>query len=438
MRIKSGIVLGTYGGRTLRFAGEENVLLVGPQRQGKGIGILIPTLLELQEHVLVMDVRGETWPQTAGWRHSPACGGRALRLQLTQPGSTRKNLLDEIRDGADEFRDAAMLAEMAVNPNGDARMTNDHWKQTSRAVLTCGMLYEKHKSWRPTLSNIASFWTRPGTTMVQTLEHIVQTAPTKACAELAQEVLIKGPREGAGVVSSMMTQLFVFRDPLLRENTCTSDFALSDFLRPGPPWTSLYLVLTPGEEEFVRPFMRMFLRLACQRWMEESPHKCRITLLLDEFTSLGKVDFFEENLARLGGRGIRTLLAVQNIPQLKIYGDPARITEQCKVRLYFGAQGPTTGAAMRDEVGTGTATTAQTSRRSEGWSWLMSDSQTIQEQQHARALLTGSEATEIPDNTLVIKVTGHPPIWARKLRFFTHRRWRQRSEIPAPAWRQTV
>ena len=274
--------------------------------------------------------------------------------------------------------------------------------------------------------------------MVQTLTHIVATAPTKEVAELAQEVLIKGSREGAGVVSSMMTQLFVFRDPLIQEHTRTSDFALDDFLRPTPPWTALYLVLTPGEEEFVRPFMRMLLRLACQRWMEESPHKCRITLLMDEFTSLGQMPFFEENLARLGGRGIRTLLAVQNIPQLKIYGDPARITEQCKVRLYFGAQGPATGAAIQHEVGTGTATTEQESRRSQGWSWLIADSQTIQEQQHVRPLLTESEATEIPDDTMVIKKTGCPPIWATKLKYWQHRTWRQRSQIQAPPWRQTA
>ena len=181
---KTGIVLGAFRGRTLRYDGEENILLVGPQRQGKGVGIIIPTLLELREHVDRDRRPGQTWDDTAGWRGSPACGGRALRLQLTQPGSTRKNLLDEIRDGPEEFRDAAMLAEAAVNPNGDARMTNEHWKQTSRAVLTCAMLYEKHKSWQPTMSNMASFWTRPGTTMAQTLEHIVETAPTKACAEL--------------------------------------------------------------------------------------------------------------------------------------------------------------------------------------------------------------------------------------------------------------
>ena len=91
---KTGIVLGAFRGRTLRYDGEENILLVGAQRQGKGIGIIVPTLLELREHVIVIDVRGQTWNDTAGWRGSAACGGRSLRLQLTQPGSTRKNLLD--------------------------------------------------------------------------------------------------------------------------------------------------------------------------------------------------------------------------------------------------------------------------------------------------------------------------------------------------------
>ena len=55
-------------GRVLRFDGQENVLLVGPQRAGKGTGIIIPSLLELEEHTVVIDVRGETWRDTAGHR----------------------------------------------------------------------------------------------------------------------------------------------------------------------------------------------------------------------------------------------------------------------------------------------------------------------------------------------------------------------------------
>jgi len=230
----------------------------------------------------------------------------------------------------------------------------------------------------------------------------------------------------------MMTQLFLFRDPALAANTATCDFRLEDFTRHDA-WTSLYIVLSPGEEEYLRPFLRMFLRLALQRWLELSAHRHRITLLLDEFNSWGRIPFFVSNLAVLGGRGIRTLLAVQNIPQLTAtYGDADLITEQCKVRAYFGANGQSTGREISRQTGTGTATTVQTSYRANGWSWAMADSRTQQEQQHGRPLLTESEAMQIPEDRVVIQVSGHPPIWGKKLRFWEHRTWRKRSQIPAP------
>ena len=117
-------------------------------------------------------------------------------------------------------------------------------------------------------------------------------------------------------------------------------------------------MLSPGEEEHIRPFMRMFLRMAFQRWLELSDQKHRITLLMDEFTSWGRMPFFAQNLAVLGGRGIRTLVAVQNIPQLRdTYGHADTITEQCKVRVYFAANGQTTGQEISRQTGTGTATT---------------------------------------------------------------------------------
>jgi type IV secretion system protein VirD4 len=75
----SGFVLGSYHGKVLRFDGEENVLLVGPQRQGKGIGVIIPSLLELPGHVVVIDVRGETWDTTAKPRQNPIYNSGELR-----------------------------------------------------------------------------------------------------------------------------------------------------------------------------------------------------------------------------------------------------------------------------------------------------------------------------------------------------------------------
>jgi len=431
LRAQTGIVLGATRGRVLRFDGPENVLLVGPQRQGKGVGTIIPTLLDIVGHTITIDVRGETWEATAGYR---ATLGRVLRFAITQPHSAKFNLLDEIRKGTPhEFMDASIVADMLVDPGGN-KPDRDHWEKTSKALITCAVLYEVHRRARPTLSNLASFWSQPGKTMTAIVEHIIATAPTPQVAELGQEVLNKGHNEAPGVASSMMTQLFVFRDPIVAANTRTSDFRLADFTRHDH-WTSLYLVLSSGEEEHVRPFMRVFLRLALQRWLERSPQPHRITLLMDEFTSWGRIPFFVTNLAVLGGRGIRTLVAVQNIPQLReTYGQADVITEQCKVRVYFAANGQSTGSEISRQTGTGTATTLQESWR-RGWG---TGGRTQQAHQHARPLLTESEAMQIPEDNAVIQVAGHPPIWASKVRFWRWRTWRHRSQLPPPGGRRTL
>ena len=424
----TGIVLGTIGRRILRFQGPENVLLVGPQRQGKGVGVIIPTLLDLPGHAVVIDIRGETYHATAGHRSTFS---RCVRLALTQPGSARFNPLLEVRTNTPhEFMDAALLANMLVDP-GQNKQTQDHWEKTAVALITCAVLYEVHTAQPPTLAHIASFWSQPGRSMEKTLQHIVDTAPLPVIAELAQEVLNKAMNEASGVLSSMMTQLFLFRDPTLAANTSASDFRLADFTRRDQR-TSLYIVLSPGEEEHVRPFMRIFLRQALQRWMEISDTKHDITLLMDEFTSWGRMPFFVGNLAVLGGRGIRTLIAVQNVPQLTdTYGQADLITEQCKVRVYFAANGQTTGNEISRQAGTTTAITTQKSYR-RSWYEVFDGSTNISDQHHARPLMTAGEAMQIPDDVAVIQMAGHHPMWVHKVRFYAHPHWQRLSQQAAP------
>lgn len=434
-----GFVLGSYRGRVLRFDGPENVLLVGPQRQGKGVGVIIPSLLELpQEHVVVIDVRGETWNATAGYRSQFS---RCLKLSLMAPGSARFSLPQAIRKGSPyEFMDAAIMADVAMEPPDEQAHDAVHWHGTARAVLTCALLYEVHKRLRPTMANMASFWSQPGKDPMTIVEHVRDTAPTPQVAELAQEVLNKDRREASSVLGTMTRQLFLYRDPLVAKNTETCDFRLEDFTRHDH-WTSLYIVLSPEEQTYLRPYMRMLLRIMLGRWLEIGGPPHHIKFVLDEFHSLGKLQYYADQLGVLGGRGIRTLLAMQNIPQLKIYGDTDIITEHCKVRLYFAAQGQTTGREISRQTGVGTAMTVQDSYRAQGWSWAMADSHTQQEQQHARPLLTESEAMQMPEDRMVIQMAGHPPIWAKKLKYFApwerpwrqHWEWQRRSAIPAPA-----
>jgi type IV secretion system protein VirD4 len=54
----------------LRHDGPEHVLMYAPTRSGKGVGLVIPTLLSWPESAIITDLKGELWAMTAGWRNS--------------------------------------------------------------------------------------------------------------------------------------------------------------------------------------------------------------------------------------------------------------------------------------------------------------------------------------------------------------------------------
>ena len=55
----------------LRHSGPEHVLTYAPTRSGKGVGLVIPTLLSWPHSALIADLKGELWELTAGWRQRP-------------------------------------------------------------------------------------------------------------------------------------------------------------------------------------------------------------------------------------------------------------------------------------------------------------------------------------------------------------------------------
>jgi type IV secretion system protein VirD4 len=70
----SGVYCGGYDdektGRTqyLRHDGPEHICAIAPTRSGKGVGLVVPTLLSWPESVFVLDRKGENSAMTAGWR----------------------------------------------------------------------------------------------------------------------------------------------------------------------------------------------------------------------------------------------------------------------------------------------------------------------------------------------------------------------------------
>src|SRR6202040_4155392 len=86
---EQGIILGQIGARFLTLGGQQGVLLAAPPRSGKGVGVVIPNLLNWSGSVVCVDIKRENWTITAGYRASQ---GHAVFLfdPLAEDGRTAR------------------------------------------------------------------------------------------------------------------------------------------------------------------------------------------------------------------------------------------------------------------------------------------------------------------------------------------------------------
>jgi len=363
-------MLGQLRGRYLRHSGPEHLLVFAPTRSGKGTGLVIPTLLSVGGSVLVHDIKGENWDLTAGWRQRFS---HVLYFNPTSPQSARYNPLLEIRKGDHEVRDAQNVADILVDPEG-ANDRRDHWAKTGHALLVGAILHVLYAEPDKTLAGVATFLADPQRSFTDTLRVMMRTlhlgdAVHPVVASAARELLNKSPNELSGVLSTAMSFLGVYRDPIVARTTSTSDFRLADLQHAQAP-VSLYLVVPPSDLSRTKPLMRLVLNQV-GRMLTEDLHARRrhpLLLLLDEFPALGRLDFFESALAFLAGYGIRAFLIAQSLNQLdKAYGLNNAILDNCHVRIAFAANDDRTAKRISDLLGMATELRQQTSFGGTRW-----------------------------------------------------------------------
>ena len=91
---EDGVLLGRWRGDYLRHDGPEHVLCFAPTRSGKGVGLVVPTLLTWPGSAIVHDIKGENWTLTAGWR------ARFGRVLLFDPTNAEQRCLQSSSGGA--------------------------------------------------------------------------------------------------------------------------------------------------------------------------------------------------------------------------------------------------------------------------------------------------------------------------------------------------
>lgn len=443
-----GVVLGRFERDYLRHDGPEHVLCFAPTRSGKGVGLVIPSLLTWPGSAIVHDIKGENWQLTSGFR---AQHGRALLFDPTNPKSSAYNPLLEVRRGEWEVRDVQNIADILVDPEGSLDKRN-HWEKTSHSLLVGAILHVLYAETNKTLAGVANFLSDPKRPVESTLRAMIKTAhlgeagPHPVVASAARELLNKSDNERSGVLSTAMSFLGLYRDPVVAEVTRRCDWRIADIVGGEQPAT-LYLVVPPSDINRTKPLIRLLLNQIGRRLTEDLQAKQgrhRLLLMLDEFPALGRLDFFESALAFMAGYGLKSFLIAQSLNQIeKAYGPNNSILDNCHVRVSFATNDERTAKRVSDALGTATEMRAMKNYAGHRLSpWL--GHLMVSRQETARALLTPGEVMQLPPSDEIIMIAGIPPIRAKKARYYEDPRFserilpppelQRRAEVPADAW----
>ena len=448
----------------LRHDGPEHMLTYAPTRSGKGVGLVVPTLLSWPHSAVVTDLKGELWAITAGWRQRYG-RNKVLRFEPASPqGGVRWNPLDEIRVGTEyEVGDTQNLSTLIVDPDG--RGLESHWQKTSLAWLVGLILHALYKSrnegTRADLPTVDAMMADPNRSVndlyaeMIAYEH-VDGSNHPVVGAAARDMLDRPEEEAGSVLSTAKSYLALYRDPIVAANVAHSDFSVMDLMHHSSS-VSLYIVTQPNDKARLRPLVRVLVNMIVRRLADRmafvagqpvAHYRHRLLLMLDEFPSLGKLEIMQESLGFLAGFGIKCYLICQDINQLRSretgYGHDESITSCCHIQSAFPPNRVETAEYLSNHTGETTVVKEHITVSGHRASALLGQvSRTLQET--GRRLLTPDECLRMPGpvknergdivkaGDMVIYVAGCPAIYGRQPLYFEDPSFKARAAVPAPS-----
>jgi len=172
--------------RPLRFSSDGMVMVFAAMGAGKGLGIVIPSLLSYPGSMVVTNPKGENYAIT---RRRRAKFGKVWMLNPTDLAhSERFNPLDMLRLGSpQEADDAEALARLLVVP--DAR--ESHWDDKATSLIKGLILHVLHHEppASRTLATVRRLSASLRETFITTLTDIAGHSPSPAAREIIGSVL---------------------------------------------------------------------------------------------------------------------------------------------------------------------------------------------------------------------------------------------------------
>lgn len=430
-----GILMGKVGGKYISLPGQQGAILSAPPRSGKGVGVVVPNLLNFPGSVIVVDIKRENWEITAGFRQKH---GQQVFLfdPLSETGETaRWNPLHYVSgDPNIRVNDIQRIAEMLfpAAPGKDS-----FWVDSARTLFLGITLYLfETPSATTTIGEVLRQGMSGGTTgegFVAHWKRIIEGRKTGEnslswqCVASISDTIDLAPQTASGIRKEFTSKLSLWLNPLLDAATSGNDFDLGD-LRKKP--ISIYVGVTPDNLERIRPVISLFFQQAIGLQTRELPEhnkelKHQLLLMLDEFTALGRIPIIETACGFLPGYNVRVMLVIQTPSQLRsVYGRDGAdtIMKTLAARILFAPKDFNDAQEISNELGSTTVKGKSKSRPM----WGTGKGNSTTESEQRRMLLLPQEVKEIGKHSELIIYEDIRPIQANKIIYYEDKLFKSR------------
>lgn len=428
----TGIVVGQTGGKLLRLSGQQFVILAAPTRSGKGVGVVIPNLLDYRESAVVLDIKQENFDLTSGWRKSIGHEVFLFNPFAEDRRSHRWNPMTYVSaDPSFRVSDLQTIAAM-LYPDGDDK--DRFWTSQARNAFLAFTLYlfehadSTDGAPDPTLGEVLRLSAGDGTELKPFLQKLSEAAFLGSQARTAfAGLLSQADVTFASIIGSFREPLNPWLNPVLDAATSGDDFRLDDVRRKR---MTIYVGIQPNKLAESRLIVNLFFSQLINVNTRTLPqndkalkHQC--LLLMDEFTSIGRVDVIARAVAYMAGYNLRLLPIIQSMAQLDaVYGkDLSRtILTNHALQIIYAPREQQDANDYSEMLGS-TTIRRRSRTRSHGQGRNVSDNEVLEK----RALMLPQELKAMGSGKAILIYEGLAhPVLCRKIRYYRHRYFTRR------------
>ena len=336
-------------GEPVYFSGDESLITLGGPGSGKSQVHVIPNLLRYPGSAVVLDVKGEIWDATAGYRQTHF--GDVYRFSPSdRKGLTHAfNVFDYIsKEPGQAAADCTLLSHQIILEN--PKLTDPFWENRARDMLWAFATFIAIKGTgaKRSMLGLSELINLP---MVKdkkapihaVLASMIRNGERHKIGDLvAAANAIKAGLEGTrndSIMDAARRHLSVYTRTPSIVSAITSSHWAPDVLRL-KKGTTVYICMSPSELTSYGAIVRMMLMQHMQELMQHraKPGEPPVTFFLDEMPQLGNFDSILQAQDVGRGAGIRLWMFAQYMGQLNTAFGSDRykgLIEACRVRCFM-------------------------------------------------------------------------------------------------------